>query len=151
MKHSPEADQSTAITAGLAGMNLHSTTAADLKLLVPVRTKDVLQDLCTLDKLKSFAIKRGDIRVIHEKEYIYGTLQEVLQDIKSLPTILAERGPIYSTSMQRVCHTQIAELLDQLSDSGRQCLMAGLKMQDVADAWHDAIQDRNYAYLQPDK
>ena len=51
------------------------------------------------------------------------------------------------SDVHRSAHHQIAKLLDQLSPGARQCLMAGLKIQVVADVWDAAVQERNYAYL----
>jgi uncharacterized protein YukE len=45
-------------------------------------------------------------------------------------------------------HTDLAKMLDQLSQNARGCLMTGIKFQDVMDKWNTAVQERNYAYSQ---
>lgn len=161
-----------AAAASLGSLNLH--TDADLKLLAPRETKDLLKDLDVLPKLKRFPLNFGDVFLIQDREHCYTTLNEILEDIQSIPKLelvdqealtdrilLLNRGRNRELAKQAagmVCresakmhfdaHVRFAQLLDQLSSSARECLVAGLKIQDVTDAWENALQERNYAILE---
>ena len=161
-----------AAAASLGSLNLH--TDADLKLLAPRGTKDLLKDLDVLPEFERFPIKYGDVFFIQDREHCYTTLNEILEDIQSIQKLelvdqeaLTDRILLLNRSHNRewaktfagvVCrdsarlhfgaHVRFARLLDQLSSSARESLVAGLKIQDVTDAWENALQERNYAILE---
>lgn len=44
-------------------------------------------------------------------------------------------------------HRRLTEILCKLSNNARECLKAGIKIQDIEDAWDLALQEANYSFL----
>jgi len=164
-------EEGTEVTAAMLNLNLY--TNADLKILAPNTIKEILQDLDTIGQLKSFSLGIANWQFVPKKEHGYCMLNEILEDMKSVEQlgmdkdawvdrlVLLNKGKFginregAETVAKHVCelrvgihsgaHREFAKLLDQLSQSARGCLVAGLKLNDVSEAWDAAIQERNYA------
>lgn len=59
--------------------------------------------------------------------------------VQHIPAIYQER------------HRKLTEILCKLSNNARECLKAGIKIQDVEDAWDLALQEANYSFLSDHK
>jgi hypothetical protein len=147
-------------------------TNADLKLLAPHATTDLLNDLDVLPKFERFPLRFGNV-FIQDPLHCYTTLNDILEGIQSIPKLklvdmdalvdrilLLNRGQnrewakkcaqtlcSHSNRIHIDAHVRFAKLLDELSSSARESLVAGIKIQDVTDAWENSLQERNYAIM----
>ncbi len=137
---------------------------------VPVDNRDVLSDLETLEQLKYFQIKLGDVHIFHACAHSYSNMQEILDDMIELTQpmnrdALIQRIWMYnsphtkgwadsvadkviesSTAMYMTLHVSLARILDKMTPNARKRLRMGFGIQDTIDEWNLAVQRRNYAY-----
>ena len=143
----------------------------------PLQTATILQDLKVLPQLENVRIKFGDMPVLlnrgWETESVvpYSTLQEILEELKTLPDTyneekwilfskpyiqwnanmdLAKRIRTLIPDIVRETHRTISTLIAQLSPCVQECLRAGLPIQTIEDALDRKLQEANYAFASKD-
>jgi hypothetical protein len=176
-----EAAQTSAVSVverKLSQLELGDLLHPQMKLPTPLDNATIMQDLDILPKLKNVRIIVGDISILPNRGWgrasmsspsvPYNTVQELLQELKTLPDTYDEEKWIqfskpylqHNANMDfakgirnmipnivRETHRTIATLFSQLSPCVRECLKAGLPIQTIEDALDSRLQEANYLLL----
>lgn len=144
--------------------------AGGVKLDAPYGADNILRDLTILPLLRGMRFKAGDLPIVlnAEPNAGYVTLQELLNDLRTLVDRYDEELWIskqaaligHSASMPtarlvramlpgvvKEYHRKVGGLVAQLSYHAKECLKAGVPIQDIEDSWDLALQEENYTYL----
>jgi hypothetical protein len=159
----------------LAGIESIQLAPKDVRvILAPGDVKVILEDLKILEKLKNVRITAGDMAIMPDRGWgrdmrsspivTYDTLQELLEELKTLPDTYDEESwikfskpflhhnanmdtaKLIRTMIPKIVsetHRVIAGLTAQLSRKARECLKAGMKFEDLEQAWNTAIVEAN--------
>ncbi len=143
---------------------------------MPLETATILQDLKVLPQLRKFYIQVKGEPILLNKNWMlgraimYATLQELLQELKTLPDTYDEDSLVrrmqdmymhYSMKeakrirtlipgIVRKTYRTVNGLIAQLSPCVQECLRAGLPIQTIEDALDSKLQEPNYACARKD-